>query len=53
MAIWQESDSELGPCLFAEARAHRFADPTESNHWHRGRLKFPGRIEQAPEGLGS
>lgn len=33
--------------LFAEARAHRFADPAESNYWHRGRLKFPGRIEQA------
>lgn len=37
--------------LFAEARAHRFADRTESNYWHRGRLKFPGRIEQALEGL--
>jgi hypothetical protein len=31
--------------LFAEVRAHRFADLTESNYWHRGRLKFPGRIE--------
>jgi hypothetical protein len=33
--------------LFAEVRAHRFADLTESNYWHRGRLKFPGEIEQA------
>jgi hypothetical protein len=37
--------------LFAEVRAHRFADPTESNYWHRGRLKFPGRIEQTLRGL--
>ena len=36
--------------LFAEVRAHRFADVTESNYWHRGRLKFPGRVEQILEG---
>ena len=35
--------------LFAEVRAHRFADLTESNYWHRGRLKFPGAIEQLLE----
>ena len=35
--------------LFAEVRAHRFADLTESNYWHRGRLKFPGEIQQALE----
>ena len=35
--------------LFAEARAHRFTDLSESNYWHRGRLKFPGEIEQALE----
>jgi hypothetical protein len=37
--------------LFAEVRAHRFADLTESNYWHRGRLKFPGEIEQILERL--
>ena len=35
---------ELG--LFAEARAHNFTDITESNYWHRSRLKFPGDLEQ-------
>jgi hypothetical protein len=30
--------------LFADVRAHTFADITESNYWHRGRLKFPGEI---------
>jgi hypothetical protein len=37
--------------LFAEVRAHRFTDLTESNYWHRGRLKFPGEIEQTLERL--
>jgi hypothetical protein len=32
--------------LFALARAHSFTDLTESNYWHRGRLKFPGDLEQ-------
>jgi hypothetical protein len=32
--------------LFAIARAHNFSDLTESNYWHRGRLKFPGDLEQ-------
>jgi hypothetical protein len=32
--------------LFALVRAHRFTDLTESNYWHRGRLKFPGDLEQ-------
>jgi hypothetical protein len=32
--------------LFAIARAHNFTDLTESNYWHRGRLKFPGDLEQ-------
>ena len=32
--------------LFAIARARRFTDLTESNYWHRGRLKFPGDLEQ-------
>jgi hypothetical protein len=32
--------------LFAMARAHSFSDLTESNYWHRGRLKFPGDLEQ-------
>lgn len=35
--------------LFAEVRAHRFADLAESNYWHRGRLKFPGEIQQTLE----
>jgi hypothetical protein len=32
--------------LFATARAHNFTDITESDYWHRGRLKFPGDLEQ-------
>jgi hypothetical protein len=32
--------------LFALVRAHSFTDLTESNYWHRGRLKFPGDLEQ-------
>jgi hypothetical protein len=32
--------------LFGEVRAHGFTDMTESNYWHRGRLKFPGDLEQ-------
>jgi len=32
--------------LFAIARARNFTDLTESNYWHRGRLKFPGDLEQ-------
>jgi hypothetical protein len=32
--------------LFALVRAHDFTDLTESNYWHRGRLKFPGDLEQ-------
>ena len=32
--------------LFAIARSHNFSDLTESNYWHRGRLKFPGDLEQ-------
>ena len=32
--------------LFADVRAHRFSDVAESNYWHRGRLKFPGDLEQ-------
>jgi hypothetical protein len=32
--------------LFAVVRAHSFTDLTESNYWHRGRLKFPGDLEQ-------
>ena len=35
--------------LFDEVRAHRFSDITESNYWHRGRLKFPGEIQQTLE----
>jgi len=32
--------------LFALVRARSFTDLTESNYWHRGRLKFPGDLEQ-------
>ncbi len=32
--------------LFALVGAHSFTDLTESNYWHRGRLKFPGDLEQ-------
>lgn len=35
--------------LFDEVRAHRFADLTESSYWHRGRLKFPGEVQQVLE----
>ncbi|MCX6865079.1 MAG: ThuA domain-containing protein, partial [Verrucomicrobia bacterium] len=31
--------------MFEAIRRHHFDDLTESNHWHRGRLKFPGNIE--------
>ena len=31
--------------LFAAVRRHHFKNLTESNYWHRGRLKFPGSIE--------
>jgi hypothetical protein len=32
--------------LFADVRKHEFSDITEGNYWHRGRLRFPGTIEQ-------
>jgi hypothetical protein len=32
--------------LFAHVRKHEFSDITEGNYWHRGRLRFPGTIEQ-------
>ena len=38
--------------LFAAVRQHQFKDITESNYWHRGRLKFPGRIEMECQSLG-
>jgi len=38
--------------LFADVRAHEFADITESNYWHRGQLKFPSEIEQLLQRLG-
>ena len=31
--------------LFDAVRRHYFKNLTESNYWHRGRLKFPGSIE--------
>ncbi|MBI4893602.1 MAG: hypothetical protein HY821_23480 [Acidobacteria bacterium] len=31
--------------LFAEVRAHHFSNETESNYWHRGRLKFPSDLQ--------
>lgn len=34
-----------------EAKAHHFADITESNFWHRSRLKFPSRTSQALQQL--
>jgi hypothetical protein len=37
--------------LFAQVRAHWFVEITESNYWHRGRLKFPSRIAQLMERL--
>lgn len=41
--------------LFREVVSHAFTDVTESNYWHRGRLKFPSQIAQTlrlaqPEG---
>lgn len=30
--------------LFSEVRNHKFENVTESNYWHRGRLKFPSNI---------
>ena len=32
--------------LFDDVRAHTFSDIGESDYWHRGRLKFPGDLEQ-------
>jgi hypothetical protein len=32
--------------LFSDVRGHQFRDLTESNYWHRGRLKFPGETAQ-------
>lgn len=32
--------------IYRQAAAHPFKDITESNHWHRGRLKFPSMLEQ-------
>ena len=38
--------------LVADVRAHQFTDITESNYWHRGRLKFPSEIEQLLQRVG-
>ena len=32
--------------LFGEVAMHHFSDITESNYWHRGRMKFPSQIAQ-------
>ena len=32
--------------LFSDVRSHEFSDLTESNYWHRGRLKFPSEMQQ-------
>jgi hypothetical protein len=32
--------------LFNDVKKHDFRNITESNYWHRGRLKFPSIIEQ-------
>ena len=31
--------------LFEEVKQYKFENITESNYWHRGRLKFPSRIK--------
>lgn len=32
--------------IHRQAAAHSFKDITESNYWHRSRLKFPSSLEQ-------
>lgn len=31
--------------LLSVVRSYKFNDITEHNYWHRGRLKFPGKIK--------
>jgi uncharacterized protein YlxW (UPF0749 family) len=35
--------------LLDQARAAKLDDPLEYNYWHRGRLKFPSRIQMELE----
>jgi len=37
--------------LFEEVRNYKFENITESNYWHRGRLKFPSSIKMEAERL--
>lgn len=37
--------------IFAAVRNHEFKNLTESNYWHRGRLKFPSSIEMELQAL--
>lgn len=32
--------------IATDVRAHKFQDISESNYWHRGRLKFPSELQQ-------
>lgn len=32
--------------ITSDVRAHKFQDISESNYWHRGRLKFPSELQQ-------
>jgi hypothetical protein len=38
--------------LFSDVRGHQFLDLTESNYWHRGRLKFPGEMARLRDRAG-
>ena len=38
--------------IFEEAGAHKFLDETESNYWHRSRLKFPSSLQAEVRLLG-
>lgn len=35
--------------LFEEVKNHKFENITESNYWHRGRLKFPSNLKMEAE----
>lgn len=35
--------------LFSEVKNHKFENVTESNYWHRGRLKFPSNLQMELE----
>lgn len=39
--------------LFNKVKNHKFNNITESNYWHRGRLKFPSYLKMEIDRIGS